>query len=67
MPQGEIKIVGYEAKYRDWTDSEKKPFGAHKYVTLNGDRKGIELKGVMVSYRMFYECDGKKFSVNYEV
>ena len=67
MKQNEIKVIGYKANYRDWTDVEKKPFGAHKYVWLNGDRKGVELKGILTSYTIFYKCGEKKFKVDYEV
>ena len=63
-----IRIVGSEGKYREWTDEEKKPFGAHKYVTLNGDRKAIELKGIMVGTSVFYETTkGKKFVITNEM
>ncbi len=62
-----LKVVGYEARFRDFNENEKKPFGMHKYVSLNGDRKAIELKGVMTSYSIFYKLGTKKFSVDYEV
>ena len=67
MRKEEIKVVGYKARYRDWKPSEKKPFGMHKFVALNGDRKAIELKGIMIGYTIFYKCGDKKFEVNYEV
>ena len=51
---GDIRPFSFEGKYRDWTENETKPFGAHKYVTLNGDRKGIELKGVFIGSSVFY-------------
>jgi len=56
---GEIHPIGFEGKYRDWTDYEKRPFGAHRYVILNGDRKGIELKGIFIGSSVYYALKEK--------
>jgi len=54
MKVGDIKILSAEGKYREWTEEETKPFGAHKYVSLNGNRKGVELLGVFMGTIEYY-------------
>jgi len=51
---GEVHPISYEARFRDFTENEVKPFGAHRYVTLNGDRKAIELQGIYLGATVFY-------------
>ena len=62
------KPFGAIGKYRGFTETEEKPFGAHKYISLNGDRKAVELKGVLIGYSVLYKnAKGETVSIDYEV